>query len=79
MSANVGILIVSHSHQLAEGAADMVRQMWMVDWEPTWERSNRKWRRPGPRKAWQCLLMSVELKPTVKWQLDYLTRQCHPA
>ena len=27
MSANVGILIVSHSHQLAEGAADMVRQM----------------------------------------------------
>lgn len=27
MSANVGILIVSHSHLLAEGVADMVRQM----------------------------------------------------
>src|SRR5258708_38331069 len=26
-SGNVGIVIVSHSHKIAEGAADMVRQM----------------------------------------------------
>src|ERR1043166_5458932 len=40
MSANVGIVIVSHSPKVAEGAADMVRQMVGAEVPVAWTGGN---------------------------------------
>ena len=85
---NVGIVIVSHSPKVAEGAADMVRQM--VGDEVTlacmrrrsgrraWHRASaRSWRaidRAWSEAGWPCWSISAARKRTAKWRSKCSTR-----
>ena len=80
--ANVGIVIVSHSPKVAEGAADMVRQMVGDEREAGLDRrqSGRRARdrasrryatrsnAPGRRRASQFSSISAARRPTAKWR-----------
>ena len=78
---NVGIVIVSHSPKVAEGTADMVRQMVGDEVPLAWcggnpdgglgTRSTRSWRRstrPGRRRASRSSSISAARRPTARWR-----------
>ena len=78
---NVGIVIVSHSPKIAEGAADMVRQMVgnacrspgpaAMSMEGSARMLLESWRRSrrrGPQQVWLCSLISVERRQIPRWR-----------
>lgn len=80
-SGNVGIVIVSHSPKIAEGAADMVRQMvgsavplaWTggdIDGgsAPMSPEFSKRSRRPGRRQAWRCWLILAGRRQIPRWR-----------
>ena len=80
-STNVGIVIVSHSKDVARGAADMVRQMVGPEVPlahcggnpdgglgTSVERSWRRSRKPGRTRAWRCWSISAGRRPTARWR-----------
>jgi hypothetical protein len=77
--ANVGIVIVSHSPKVAEGAADMVRQMVGEDVPLAWTGGNEAGGlgtsfeaiTAAINRAWSIL---AARKPTARWRLKCCLR-----